>query len=535
MKDINRKLTSNEMQIMDENSTGLGISKSQLMECAGYSAASMICEKYNLKNDDNVVVLCGTGNNGGDGFVIARHLASRHIFSEVILVGNPNDIKTLESKNNYEIISNLNLRIKMSLVNDSSSFRNMTQNLPISIKNSKIIIDCLLGTGIKGLIKEPIKSAIEFINALHKMDKKVVSIDVPSGMDPNDGMITDVSVICDLLITFHREKVGFKNAANKIPEIIVKDIGIPEESELFVGIGDLKQNLKKRDLFNHKGDHGKVLIIGGSENYAGAPALSAMAALEMDMDLVIVYAPKSVADTIRGFSPNLIVRTGKHKNINSDDELEIANLIEWADSIVIGPGMGLADETKVAVGNILKIIGEKNKPVVIDADAIKICVGFKDLLKKTRAVLTPHMGEFIALTGIQLPDQTEFKERAKILESVALNYGVTFLVKGKYDYISNAERTRINITGVPQMAVGGTGDILTGILASLLSLKVDKFDAACVAAFISGKLGEEYHNLDNFGKRVDSINLESNTIYHQTFKSSDLLQMIPRITNKYLI
>jgi NAD(P)H-hydrate epimerase len=283
-------------------------------------------------------------------------------------------------------------------------------------------------------------------------------------------------------------------------------------------------NIKKRGLFNHKGEHGKVLVIGGSNKYSGAPGLSALASLEMGTDLVIVYSPKSVASVIRSFSPSLIVNEGKGDNINPDDITDLTELLNWADTCVLGPGIGNADETVKAVGLILEILAKSKKSVVIDADAIKICTNYKEILKQTKAIVTPHAGEFQILTNTKLPDQTMFKERAKILELVSLNYGVTFLVKGKYDYISNADQTRVNKTGVPEMAVGGTGDILTGILASFLAWGLDNFDAACSAAYLCGKLGEEYLKIKTVKKKLDI----------KTFKSSDLIKTIPLIIGKYL-
>lgn len=531
MQDFDRKLTVKEMNILDQNTTDFGIPVDFLMECAGYSAAMTIINKFNINKkpqDIRILILCGTGNNGGDGFVIARHLASQKVNSTVILVGDPNDIKTPHALLNWKIICNLFLNIKIIVVKDSSFFIGKSNNQLKDIGKPDIIVDCLLGTGIKGQIREPTKSAIQFINSLKdpKINNKcnIISIDIPSGMDPDTGKISDACVECDLLITFHREKVGLQNPSLKIPEIIVNPIGIPEESDLFVGTGDLKFNIRKRDPNNYKGQHGKVLIIGGSEQYSGAPALSAMAALAMDMDLVIVYAPNSVSNIIRSYSPNLIVRDGKSKNICIDDVEDILNLIDWADSIILGPGIGLSNTTKETVGKIIKYCIDKQKSLVIDADAIKISANFKEIFKNNQVIFTPHGGEFLALTNKTPPKDNEFLQKIKIIENAAIELKSIILLKGKWDYISDGNTTKINRTGVPEMAVGGTGDILTGIVGSLLALGIEKFDAACIGAYISGKLGEEYQNLHASEKEG----------YIKTFKSSDLIGIIPRITAKYL-
>ncbi|MBD3353447.1 MAG: NAD(P)H-hydrate dehydratase [Candidatus Lokiarchaeota archaeon] len=523
MKDFDRTISVNEMRAMDQNTTDYGVPIEFLMECAGSSAARTILSTYSLNKESKVLVLCGTGNNGGDGFVVARHLLSAGVNVTLLLVGSPLKIRTKHALLNWKILSNLNLKFKRIVIKDSSFFDAKEESQLNELKQCDVIVDCLLGTGIRGRIREPIRSAIQFIRNLKKANKKIVSVDVPSGVDPDDGSLSDVYIQPDLLITFHRKKLGFEKLNFKIPKIIVNSIGIPLDADLFVGSGDLKVTIKKRNKTNHKGQHGKVLVIGGSDQYSGAPALSAMAALEMDMDLVIVYAPKSVANVIRAYSPNLIVHEGTDSNINLDDIEKINELIEWADSIVLGPGMGLADETKEAVGKILDKCVETQKSVVIDADAIKICKNYKDLLKKSNAIVTPHSGEFTILTKTKLPAETSYFERARVLELVALNYGVTFLVKGRLDYICNGENTRINKTGVPEMAVGGTGDILTGIVASLLATKVDKFTAACVGAYINGKLGEIYKDIhkSNSNGKVE------------TFKSSDLIGIIPIIISKF--
>lgn len=531
MQDFDRKLTVKEMNILDQNTTDYGVPVDFLMECAGYSAAMTIVNKFNLNkkpNDSKILIICGTGNNGGDGFVIARHLAALKINATVILVGDPTDIKTQHALLNWKIICNLFLNIKINIIRDSSFFTGKDNNQLQEIEKSNIIIDCLLGTGVKGKIREPIKSAIEFINSLKKSKNNpkcnIISIDIPSGMDPDTGKISDICVECDLLITFHREKIGLQKSSLRIPEIIVNPIGIPEESDLFIGTGNLKTNIKNRNSNNYKGQHGKVLVIGGSEQYSGAPALSAMAALAMDMDLVIVYAPNSISNVIRSYSPNLIVKDGKSKNICIEDLEDIFKLIDWADSIIIGPGIGLSQSTKDAVGKVIKYCIDKGKPVVVDADAIKISANLKDILKNNQVIFTPHAAEFLSLTGKNLPNDEKMAEKLQIIESSATELKSIIVLKGKWDYISDGNRTKINRTGVPEMAVGGTGDILTGIIGALCALGIDRFEAACIGAYISGKLGEEFQLLH--------ANEEGG--YIKTFKSSDLIGIIPIILAKFL-
>jgi NAD(P)H-hydrate epimerase len=514
MRDFNRDISVKEMQIQDKNSSDYGITPSILMECAGYSAAQKIIEKFHLKKEDHVTLLCGLGNNGGDGFVIARHLLSNRVGIHLILVGYPENIHTLEAKQKWEMLLKLHLNLSIHLVKDSSFFKAIPKETRMQLNKSKVIVDCLLGTGIKGKIREPVRSAIEFINSFSESKSKIIAIDVPSGIDPDSGEKSDVWVKADLIITFHKKKKGFSKIDVKT---IINPIGIPIDADLFIGSGDLQFTLPKRKIDNHKGQFGKALIIGGSEEYSGAPALAGLAALQMGIDLVYIYAPKNMADVIRTYSPNLIVHSGVAKNLTLKDTEYIRNLVEKIDAVVIGPGLGNSDETKEAYPEIIAVLKDLNKPVVVDANAIKLTSPLIGELP-LNTVFTPHRNEFKELTGKKIPLDAPFDQVISFLEKTVKEWRSTFLIKGRFDYITNGEQTRINKTGVPEMAVGGTGDILTGILVAILSLGVDPFNAACCAAYINGKLGEYYQIL------------HKGTIKNGApLKSKDLLRFIPQV------
>ena len=251
------------------------------------------------------------------------------------------------------------------------------------------------------------------MNAFSEKSAKIVSIDVPSGIDPDTGVHADIWVQPDFLITFHKAKLGF----SKINiDTVINPIGIPLEADLFVGSGDLRFNIPKRSEYGHKGQFGKVLIIGGSKQYSGAPALTGMAALQMGMDLVYVFAPKSVADVIRTYSPNLIVQPGLEDNICEKDIPILEDFIKKVDSVVIGPGLGTDPNLKKVVPMILTLLKEYDKPVVIDANAIKLSKPLKNDLPSD-VIFTPHANEFYELTGKKMPDQTQFQKCMKLLES----------------------------------------------------------------------------------------------------------------------
>lgn len=254
----------------------------------------------------------------------------------------------------------------------------------------------------------------------------------------------------------------------------------------------LKQVYKSRPKSAKKYDYGLVLVIGGSELYSGAPALSAMAAFRAGVDMVRILAPKRAADIIASFSPNLAAYplTGKWLN-----ESHLSTLLEFTKaaqvsakdkvSVIIGGGLGRSEETQEVVKNYLAQI---NIPVVIDADAIYAVAEKPEVLKNKPFLCTPHSYEFYILTGHH-PGKSD-KERIKIVQRESLRLKTTILLKGQNDIISNGKKVAINKTGSPFMTVGGTGDVLAGICGALLARGINPFLAAQVGAFISGKAGQ---------------------------------------------
>lgn len=504
------KISSEEVSILDNNSEWLGIPKSHLMECAGYSFAMEIVSRYDLDENSKIAILCGTGNNGGDGFVIARHLSSFGVKSLVVLMGIPDKIRTKEGKLNWNIIStHLTHSIQIMSVSNSKEITKLKKL--IMDEKYTIFIDGLLGTGIQGKIREPISSAINMINSIKEKNKtniNVISIDVPSGLDPNTGEVSDKAVKADLVVTFHRNKLGMEEKTEYIKEICVKSIGIPEEARLFVGRGDLIPTLKIRTKDTHKGQFGKVLVIGGSKNYSGAPAYTSLTSINFGIDLVKTFSPQVVGDVIRGYSPNMIVRTSPGDWLNLKAFEEISTLIEWSDSIVIGPGLGLEKETEELLVEMLKKIKKEKKPLVLDADALKLVKNHLNLIKGLPVILTPHEGELKIMTGVELPPGDKIEARGKRIFDLAKKLGVTLLVKGAYDYISDGTLLKINRTGCPEMSIGGTGDVLAGLCACFHATENDSFKSACSAAFLNGYIGEYSKKI--IGPRFTTMDLIDN-------------------------
>jgi hydroxyethylthiazole kinase-like uncharacterized protein yjeF len=494
-------IKTEQMRIIELNSAYLGVSLVTLMENAGRAAYEEIKRKFSIENK-KITLFCGTGNNGGDGFVLAR-LLSNHSLINVILLGDPENIKRYEAKLNWDILQNLANQIKIHIIKNKDDLQKINE----ITKESDIIIDAILGTGIIGKLREPISSAIDMIN---KEKKIKISLDVPSGIDPDTGEIHDKAVQPELTITFHKPKTGLSKKDLILGEIIISPISIPLEAEKIAGPGDLNVIFKHRDIDSKKGDFVKLLVIGGSNKYHGAPIFSALAAIRTGIDLVIVASPEYIANTIRSFSPNFIVRDYPGKFLKPDSIKYINELIEWADSIVIGPGLGIEQETKEATLELFKIIGKSKKPLVVDADALKILAENKNILSGTQTVVTPHRGEFKILTGIEIKKSIEIQDKIDKIKNKISEYGITFVVKGAIDIIADKNNYKLNYTGNPGMTIGGTGDVLTGIIGTFLAQKANPFLAASAGTFINGLAG-------------DLLNEEVG--YH--FTTSELIESIP--------
>ena len=482
-----RPITSLEMAIADENASFLGIPRLILMENAGRAVAEALLHRLGDIRGRKVVVVAGLGNNGGDGLVAARHLACMGARVSVILLGHEEDIRTAEAKKNWAILKNMLLSMELFQVRSPEELSEAWNELGAG--EADAIIDAIFGTGLRGRVRSPFSEAIELINASKAL---VVAVDIPSGLNPDTGEPSSPTVRADITVCMHRLKPGLLEAKARpfVGELIVADIGMPPEAELIVGPGDLKAYLKpRRPPHSKKGDFGRILIVGGSPDYSGAPALSALAALRAGSDLAIVAAPRTVADVIRAFSPNLIVRPLRSDRLSPPDVPDVLALARRSTSMVIGPGLGTDEATFEAVLEIISKVA-RSLPLVIDADAIKALASKPIGLSGSKAVITPHAGEFKLLSGAELPRPGDLEGRMKAVEELANRLGTVILLKAHEDIISDGKRTKLNVTGNPGMTVGGTGDVLTGVVASLLSKGLGPFEAACIGAFVNGMAGD---------------------------------------------
>lgn len=439
---------------LDVNARYFGLSTRVLMENAGRGVADAIVRRYGAGR--RVAIVCGLGNNGGDGFVAARHLADRAEVT-VWLLGRPEEIATEEARSNWTVLERT--RVKRIVVRDSTDLASE------SFGGYDVLVDAMLGTGQRGTPREPYRSAVARLNAAPAAR---IAIDIPTGYG------SPVAVAADLTLSFHFPK---------IPGAEVLSLGLPWDFDSHIGPGDV-QVLARRPPDAHKGQAGRVLIVGGSAFFRGALEYAARAAAPL-VDLVYVAAPAPCAEAVSRL-PGLLGRCLDGDVLGPGHLDEILRRMEAArcDSVLIGPGLGLGpgvglvDETRDLVRRLLPALADRK--VVVDADAFAAVEGRLDLLGP-HTVLTPHRGEFRRLTGTDpTPDA---------VAAFARTHRTVVVLKGPVDIVSDGERTRFNYTGNPGMATGGTGDVLAGVLVALAA-RNDLFQAACASAFLTGRAGD---------------------------------------------
>jgi hydroxyethylthiazole kinase-like uncharacterized protein yjeF len=419
------------MRAVDINAMALGVTDLQLMESAGRALADSV----RALSPTRVLVLCGKGNNGGDGMVAARHL-QRGVRTDVCFLNSGKRSSACE----HQITA-----LKHCLVN-LRPFQCREDLVPLHslFGEADVIVDALLGIGASGSLSDPLSACVEMANA---SEAQIVAADVPT-----PGMRADR--IC----AFHRAKIQGST---------IVDIGIPVEAECCVGPGELTL-LPSRGYKAHKGAGGEVLVIGGGP-YQGAPYLAGLGALRAGADIVRIASP--VFEPI----PDLIYERLDGERIGEEHIERLIVLARRADTVVCGNGLGTASH------EVIRAIMPHCKRAVIDADALRLPLP----VAQNETLYTPHAGEFTRITGIRLSDDA--KERALAVKGAGIKG--TVLLKGFIDIISDGKRVRFNRTGDPAMTVGGTGDVLAGIAGALLC-HLPAFDSGCIAAYVNGRAGE---------------------------------------------
>ena len=440
-----------------------------LMENASIEIYQLIEEKFlNGDKEKKIGFICGKGNNGGDGFAVARHCANNGYNVKILFLGDEEELSE-DCKINFRIISGYEKRFKNVFLKKYSSLKDLNW-----LKDCSIIADAMLGSGAKGELREPYKSVVDKLNKINSIK---IAIDIPTGLDADAGFGSTVFK-ADLTITLGEFKKGLfiSDGAYYSGEIVKGGIGISDKfydelecEEYIIEPEDVFKNLPHKKKNIHKYSAGKVFTIAGSGKLPGAAVLTSKSALKAGAGASILAFPQSVRKLVHRNLSEVIVETYEDNGSEHFSAKVISSLkkrIKWADVLTIGPGIGRDEETSEAVFKLIKFSG--SKLLVIDADAIFAINNRYKELNLTRAVITPHLGEFSNLIGI---DQEEIKKDV-------LNHGKKFVKEtGSYLVLKGAPtiiflpsgEALINSTGNPGMAKFGTGDVLTGIISGFLA------------------------------------------------------------------
>ncbi len=435
------------------------------------------------------VVFAGKGNNGGDAFAVARHLHNNDVITEIYITCSKSEI-TGDSGINLKVIEN------MGIVPKELS-ENILNELSDSLKNADIIIDGIFGTGFKGEIKGIIKDAVCMINS---SGKTVLSIDIPSGVNGTTGEVSGACIRAARTVTLCLPKTGIiiHPGCEYAGELVVADIGIPPEimdkadiRTNTIDTGHISKLLPARKADSNKGDFGKVFIVTGSPGMTGAGCLSGKAALRSGAGLVYLGVPKSLSaiyDSLLIESVTVPLEDNGTGHISRDSIKQVLSQLKRSTVTAVGPGLSVSKDTIELVGSIIE---NSEAPLVLDADALNALSKDISVLKKCRGevVITPHPGEMARLLSISIDDVQN--NRIETAREFALKWNVITILKGSRTVVAFPEGTTyINLTGNSGMATGGTGDVLTGILAGLIGQGVKPADAALIGVHIHGLAGD---------------------------------------------
>lgn len=462
-------LTADEMRATDRVTTErYGVPSLELMEHAGQAVARFVLHEF--PEAAHISVLCGKGNNGGDGFVAARALSESGRRVKVLLLGYPADLKG-DAKEMFD-----RMEIAPVLAPDETSFHS-AQIIDL-LGQSDLFLDAVVGTGFR----PPLKGvAVELRNRINSLAAPVVAVDIPSGWDADSReYFVDGAYRADAVVTFTAPKLAhvcgnLTNSAYK--PIVVAPIGSPDEAIVsslnLAWAGDSKKIAEgPRPADSNKGKYGHVLVIGGSYGKAGAPSMASLAALRTGAGLVTAAVPEPILNIVARITPELMtipLRAGSKGEISSSnlDSDTLGELLDKKTVLAIGPGLGQSSETEAF---LLGLLEKTSLPTVLDADALNILARHKGQIngRNRTLVLTPHPGEMARLVDLKISDVQA--DRENLARHFATEHHVTLVLKGWRTLIAHPDGSiAINTTGNPGMAKGGSGDILTGIIAAMLA------------------------------------------------------------------
>lgn len=449
-----------------------------LMESAATALYSHMSQKLTY-----AVILCGKGNNGGDGIALGVKLFQQGKEVDLFLLGDFSAIQG-EAAVFYAIAKKL--EIPMTLLEETEDLWSFQE----ALGDADLIVDALCGTGFRGEMSDLAREVIGLVN---DYSEKVISVDVPSGLHADSGIPSVSTVIASKTVTFEAYKTGFFSyqALPYLGTVVVESVGIPRKlkeelsmSTYYVTRNLAKSLLPRRAVTGHKNTYGRVLAVAGSKGFTGAAMLTCEAALGAGSGLVVLC---SFSDTLKILVPRLTEAMSL-----SEENLEEG--VRNAQSVAFGPGLGQSRDVfklLIRVISTLQEEGNPNKTLVLDADGLRAMKGKCELFQAMSfpVVITPHPGEMSMLTGIS-KDLLE-TNRMEIAQEFARTHGVIVVLKGYHTIITDGQATYVNSTGSSAMAQGGMGDVLTGMIASLAGQGIHPLDAAVLGVYIHGAIGDE--------------------------------------------
>lgn len=496
-------LTVNDVRAVEQYANDNCISYLQLMENAGSYCARVIRKTFENTNRRNVLIVCGKGKNGGDGFVIARKLLENGYRVTVMMVaGLPTD------EESSEMLSRIRASGIPIVYFDEKAVKNSY------FDNAQIIVDCVFGIGFHG---EPDAVTANVFERINNSTASVVSVDLPSGLCGDSGETPNIHIKADITIaiTCLKPVHVLKPSSDSCGQVVLAPIGIPEEcfkivsSPLFTFKGeDIKKFFPKRKADSNKGTFGKVLFIGGSYEMPGAAYLASQSAINSGVGLVKVAFPDVAYPAIASKTIEQVLvplKSNDNGRISSKSLSRIDKELNSCSAVVIGPGMGVDKDTE----EVTRYVVENSEvPVILDADGINAIKDNIDILDRAKSVviLTPHPGEMSRLAKCDVKDVQE--NRGAIVKSFVEAHNSILVLKGNSTLVgyTNNESVYINTTGNAGMATGGSGDVLAGMIGSFCAQGLDPFVAAISAVYIHGEVGdivtENYSMMGNTPSKI---------------------------------
>lgn len=469
-----------------------------LMENAALRVVEFLEAKFSPLSDRKIVIICGKGNNGGDGLAIARHLQDS--LMSVLVLG---EIEALQgdARSNLLMAMAAGQYIEQISTPDAAQLFRLHQTL----SQADIVLDAILGTGFSGEVKEPL---MEILHLIAKASKPIVSIDLPSGLEADSGNAASQALSASHTITFASPKRGFfvRQGLEKVGEVWVGNIGTSHQ-QMFdaevdcetIDLETAKSLLPYRGIDAHKGDAGRALIIGGSFGMSGAVALASRAALASGAGLCIAAMPEKI---IPSFASSILEATSHPLRCDESGKLlesaadQLPELWKGVQVVALGPGISRSEG---AQNFVRRVVRECPVPLIIDADALHALPSIAEEVKSREAdtILTPHPGEMGTLLGISAKEVND--SRYEVAQQCAQHYDAIVVLKGARSLVATPNgKTFVNLTGNPGMATGGSGDVLTGTIAGLLaqlkdSVMDDAEAATKLGVYLHGYAGDLAH------------------------------------------